>query len=63
MLSVFKENLGSFAVLAVLILIVGLVVFKLIRDKKRGKSSCSCGCGCGSCPMKDKCHPENEKKN
>ena len=54
MLSVFKENLGSFAVLAIVILIIGLVVFKLIRDKKRGKRSC--GCGCGSCPMKNECH-------
>ena len=58
MLSVFSENIGSIAILLALALIIGLVAFKVIRDKKRGKSSC--GCGCGSCPMKDKCHPKDK---
>lgn len=62
MLSVFSENIGSIAVLLGLALIVGLVAFKIIRDKRRGKSSCSCGSGCGSCPMKDKCHPSKKDK-
>ena len=57
MLSVFSENIGSIAILLALALIIGFVAFKVIRDKKRGKSSC--GCGCGSCPMKDKCHPKD----
>ena len=40
-------NLGTIVVGLVLLIIVGLVVFKLVRDKKKGKSSC--GCDCGSC--------------
>ena len=47
-------NLSSLIVLLILILIVGAVVFSLIRKKKNGEPSCSCGCsGCG---MKDCCH-------
>ncbi len=50
-----QQNAGTIVV-AVLVagLLVGLAA-KLIRDKKRGKSSCSCGCG--GCAMRDKCHP------
>ena len=54
MLAFLSGNVGSFAVLAIILVVIGLVVFKLIRDKKRGKKSC--GCGCGSCPMKNECH-------
>ena len=60
MLSVFSENIGSIAVLLALALIIGLVAFKVIRDKKRGKSSC--GCGCGSCPMSKECHSKKNDK-
>lgn len=49
------QNAGTIIV-AVLVagLLVGLAT-KLIRDKKRGKSSCSCDCG--GCAMRDECHP------
>ncbi|MGM9665651.1 MAG: FeoB-associated Cys-rich membrane protein [Eubacteriales bacterium] len=40
----------------VLALIVGLVIFFMIRNKRKGKSSC--GCGCSECALKDKCHPK-----
>ena len=44
-----------------LAVIVGLVIFKLIRDKKQGKSSC--GCGCSTCPHSGVCHSyTNEPK-
>lgn len=54
MLNWFFENIGTISVSAVLILIIGLIIFKMIRDKKKGKSSC--GCGCSSCPMSGSCH-------
>ena len=38
----------------ILIAIVACIVFKMIKDKKAGKSSC--GCGCSSCPMSGSCH-------
>ncbi len=37
----------------VLVIIVGLIVAKMVKDKKSGKSSCSCGGDCGHC---DGCH-------
>lgn len=46
--------LGTMVVLAVLILIVGAVIFKLAKDKKAGRSSCGCNCGC--CPNSSACH-------
>lgn len=49
----FKENLGTIATLAVVLVIVALLVFKLVRDKRKGKTSCSCGCS--SCPMSGGC--------
>ncbi|MBP5491813.1 MAG: FeoB-associated Cys-rich membrane protein [Clostridiales bacterium] len=48
------ENLGTIVISAVLLLIVALVVFTMIRNKKRGKSTC--GCGCANCAAKDMCH-------
>ena len=49
-------NPGTFAVLAVLIIIVGLIIYKMIKDKKSGKSSCSCGGSCSGCGMAGRCH-------
>ncbi len=48
------ENIGTIIVIAVLVLIVGLIIRGMIKNKKSGKSSC--GCGCSECAMKDKCH-------
>ena len=38
---------GSIAVGAVVLAIIALIVMKLVKDKRAGKSSC--GCDCGSC--------------
>ena len=48
------EWLGSGIVLAVVALMLGAIICKMIRDKKQGKGGCSCGCG--GCAMKDICH-------
>ena len=53
------QNMGTIAVLMVLAVIVGLVIFKMRKDKKEGKGSC--GCGCGGCAMKDSCPSHNKK--
>ncbi len=55
----FTENLGTIVVSLVLIAIVALIVGKMIRDKKKGKSSC--GCGCANCAMRGSCHSTNKK--
>lgn len=54
MLAWLSQNLGTIIICLVLILIVGSIIFCMIRNRKKGKSSC--GCGCGSCPMGGSCH-------
>ena len=54
MLEWIASNIASIIILTLVILSVGAIVFKMIMDKRKGKSSCSCGCG--GCPMKDSCH-------
>ena len=39
--------------IAIIIVIVGLAVFSIVRDKKKGK--CSCG-SCSGCAMNGACH-------
>lgn len=46
--------LGTIIVSAILIMIVGLIIYKQIKNKKEGKSSCSCGCS--GCAMSEICH-------
>ncbi|MDC7233723.1 MAG: FeoB-associated Cys-rich membrane protein [Spirochaetales bacterium] len=38
-------------VLAVITAVVGLAVFKMVRDKKKGAS----GCSCSGCPVAGQC--------
>jgi hypothetical protein len=34
--------------------IVTAIIVKLIKDRKKGRSSC--GCGCANCAMRGSCH-------
>ncbi len=52
------ENIGTILITAALILIVALITRKLIKDKKKGKSSC--GCNCAHCAMAGSCHPQKK---
>lgn len=53
-MSFIIENIGTIIIgLIVFVLIVGIVV-KLVKDKKKGKTSC--GCGCSNCPSSGICH-------
>ncbi len=53
-LSFLKANIGTIVAALILIALLSLVVYKVIKDKKKGKSSC--GCGCANCPMSGQCH-------
>ena len=53
MLAWLSGNLAAILICAALIAVVAAIVAGLIRDKKRGKSSC--GCGCSGCPMNGSC--------
>ncbi len=58
MIQFIQNNLGSILVGLLLLIIVGLAIYKLYRDEKSGKGSCS-GCS-GSCSA---CHiPELESQ-
>lgn len=48
------QNVGTILVAFVLIIVVFIIIRKLIKDKKAGKSSC--GCDCSSCGGRDLCH-------
>ena len=50
-----KSNLSTIDITLVLIVIVGLILRSMVRDKKNGKSSC--GGNCGGCSGCSACHP------
>ncbi len=58
MLAWIAENIGTILITAALVLIVALIARKLIKDKKKGKSSC--GCNCAHCAMAGSCHPQKK---
>lgn len=55
-------NIGSVAVGLVVLFIVSAVLFKVLRDRRRGKGSCSCGDNCGSCACSGACHGSGKAK-
>ncbi len=60
-ISVLSENIGTIAVILVLLFVSLLIVIRLVKNKKEGRSSC--GCGCSNCPIQGKCHtPKVEKE-
>ncbi len=54
MLEWLAANAATIIIAALLAAIVALAVIKLIKDRKKGISSC--GCKCGSCPISGACH-------
>ncbi len=45
-----SQNLANIVIIAVLVLVVGLVIRGMIRDRRAGKSSCGGNCSsCGAC--------------
>lgn len=57
-------NIGTIIICAILIAIIALLIYSMIRDKKKGKSFC--GCGCSSCALSGSCHntaPKEKKSN
>lgn len=54
MLVWIAENIGTILIFAALIAVVTAITVGLLRDKKKGRSSC--GCGCANCAMNGSCH-------
>lgn len=53
------ENAATIIISAVLLIAVAAVIFNMIRNKRKGKSSC--GCGCAGCAMNGSCHTKCEE--
>ena len=49
--------MGNIIVLGIIVLIVGLSVYKIVRDKKNNVK-CS---GCSACPMNSNCNTHHSK--
>lgn len=54
MLLWLEMNLATILISAALFGAVGLIIVKMVRDKRKGKTSC--GCGCENCAMRGECH-------
>ena len=48
------ENIGTIGVVLILAVIVFLIVFKLVKNKNQGKSTC--GGNCAHCALHGSCH-------
>ena len=55
-----KENLVTIAVCLVLAVVVGLIIWSMIRDKRAGRSPC--GGNCASCGVCSGCHTAQKQK-
>ena len=61
MLAWLTENIATMIICAVLIAVVAAIIVSMIRNKKKGKSSC--GCGCADCPMSGSCSLQRTHRN
>lgn len=53
-----SENIGTIFIGAILAAAVAAVIVHMVRNKKKGRSSC--GCGCSGCTMNGSCHPKKQ---
>ncbi len=60
MIAWITQNVGTILITLLIVLIVGGIIFSMIRNKRKGRSTC--GCGCANCAMAGKCHPKTQKK-
>ena len=56
MLAWLSQNAATIIICAVLIAVVAGIIVSMVKNRKKGKSSC--GCGCANCPMSGSCHPK-----
>lgn len=54
MMKFLSENLGTIITGIVIAGVITAVIFKMVKDRKKGKSSCGCDCGC--CSNSKLCH-------
>lgn len=57
MMSWIGANIGSIVVVIILLAVIAGIITVMVKDKKKGKSSC--GGNCAHCPMGGSCHKSN----
>ena len=57
MLAFLTANLSTIIIAVIVIGILAAIIVKMIKDKKKGKSSC--GCGCSNCAASEICHKKD----
>ena len=56
MLTWLSTNWANIVVIAGLLLLTALIVFRMVRSRKAGKRACGCDCAaCGACEACGKC--------
>ena len=60
MFTFILDNMATIIVSLVLAGVAALIISKMVKNKKEGKSSCSCG-SCGSCAAGCSCHSAASK--
>ncbi len=60
MLQWIEANLSTILICFALIVIVAMIIWHLVRQKKQGKSSC--GCTCAHCALSGSCHSAPNSK-
>lgn len=58
MLTGIANNFSTIVICLILLAVIGAILVSIIRNKKKGKTSC--GCGCDACAAKDCCRGENK---
>ncbi|MBQ8171861.1 MAG: FeoB-associated Cys-rich membrane protein [Oscillospiraceae bacterium] len=54
------NNIGTIVVGLLVLAVLALAAWKMISDKKQGRSSC--GGGCSGCPNAGLCHAQHDEK-
>ena len=54
MLMWLKSNAATIIISLILIAVVAAVIVSIVKNKKKGESSC--GCNCAHCAMAGSCH-------
>ena len=54
MIEWLSNNYPTIIICTALVAVIALIIVKMVKDKKKGKSAC--GCNCAACPMGGSCH-------
>ncbi|MBO7338997.1 MAG: FeoB-associated Cys-rich membrane protein [Lachnospiraceae bacterium] len=59
-MSFLVANAGTIVISIILVAVLSFILYNMIKNKRRGKSSCGCNCNC--CPAGGACHRYEQQK-